>query len=350
MSTYCNDFDRRSCVWLEQLAAAGGENAVRSRRAFTLVELLVVIAIISVLIGLLLPAIQAARGAAQRAACASNLKQLGLAVHLYHDTCNGLPYHGYGGYPPFNRGGWTYDDRGPGGGNWSVLALLLPYVEQGDLYRAAGVPWNSITASGAVQSVVRIFQCPADGAPDLVEQQGEATGARVVTVARSNYKPVLGGGLWKWGRFAVGAVSQNHDGFAGGDGAFPLDGEVYRLTLASVTDGLSNTAFIGEDTYDRFRMRQEPTTGLPWPGLPAPGAFWGDSEENCITMAIPPNYATADGSAWWEMRGAHSNHRNGTQFAFGDGSVRFITETISLQTYRSLATIAGEEVVEVGGW
>ena len=139
----------------------------RSRSGFTLIELLVVIAIIAVLlIALLLPAVQAAREAARRMQCVNNLKQIGLALHNYHSTINTFPMGSSLGFSP------SYERVGNGGwSDWSVHALLLPYLEQTPLYNAANFRFDAGLddgTSGPINATVYLtriagFLCPSDG-------------------------------------------------------------------------------------------------------------------------------------------------------------------------------------------
>src|SRR5438874_154357 len=133
----------------------------RARSAFTLIELLVVIAIIAILIGLLVPAVQKVREAAARAQCENNFKQIILATHGYHDTYKFFPGNSQ------DEGGWDWNYQ-KNRKSWSWLARALPYVEQGPLYRQAGVETNTFLQSQALLTTgVPIFFCPSDNSQSL---------------------------------------------------------------------------------------------------------------------------------------------------------------------------------------
>ena len=162
----------------------------RLREGFTLIELLVVIAIIAILIALLVPAVQKVREAAARTQCTNNMKQIGLAVHAFHDTMK---------YIPANYGGMT--TWGINGRSWSWLASILPYIEQAPMYEScnlagllnpanvAGVPFLNVTYSSAtgtttaVSTVINLFRCPSDGTYRIIATSlGPATGTFNLTV------------------------------------------------------------------------------------------------------------------------------------------------------------------------
>src|SRR5262245_28018372 len=218
----------------------------RDRRGFTLIELLVVIAIIAILVGLLLPAVQKVREAAARLQCKNNLKQIGLALHNYHGTLERFP----AGYLTTRPGPGLADDNGPG---WGWAAQLLPELEQGNLYNQIQFT-RDIT--DPVQKTVRttvlpIFLCPSDPGKTLftVNRAGDtepyqnprtdSTG-NPVQVAHGNYVGVFG----------QPEVSPD-PGFLATDPDRGIDrqGMLYRnsaVRFADVTDGTSNTLFVGE--------------------------------------------------------------------------------------------------------
>ena len=214
-----------------------------SRPAFTLIELLVVIAIIGILVGLLLPAVQQVREAAARIKCNNNLKQIGLALHGYHDANNSFP----SGYVDGNTNPDSTPDNDVGPG-WGWASMILPYVEQGNLYNQINFNQGVGIGSNAAASQTRltIFQCPSDP-----YQQNFTVWPTSVVVAHGNY---VGCNGWEECYNNAGGDAQGGgaDGLSGGYGQAG-DGPFYRNShtrMTDVTDGLSNTIFVGE------RLRQ----------------------------------------------------------------------------------------------
>ncbi len=304
------------------------------RRAFTLIELLVVIAIIAILIALLVPAVQKVRAAAARAQCQNNLKQIALGCVSYHDTFHNLPRNGApAGVAP--NGG----DTGCCGSNfafWSFLARILPYIEQENVYKL-GVSANQtiVTSPGVYGTLIPTYFCPADHA---ISDEFRSNSANLeggwgpqINSALSNYKGVTGQ-CWTQGGTWNNPGPPNCDGLLRGDGVFGRGDYFYKphLRLTDILDGTSNTFMVGEDI----------------PEFDAHVA-WFYSNGALGTCAIPPNYD--EGSAgWWDWPNVYSfrsRHSGGLNFAFPDGSVHFINDDIALQTYRSLSTISGGEVI-----
>ena len=317
------------------------------RPAFTLIELLVVIAIISVLIGLLLPAVQKVREAAARSQCANNLKQLGLAVHDYHSA--------RGKFPPNNI--YSYDPTGP---NWSWLANLLPQIEQDNLYRQANIggrPPNNINQSlPQIATRVKTFLCPSDpdafngpvSHPSNFDMYDPVLGPLTyeVTCYRANIGSNWGGGppgspLW-WGTDPQWCnpdpnnsnPALTYDGCANGNGVIWENNN--PLNILSVTDGSSNTIMIGEAL-----------TGKDYQNA------WCHMDNAIATCAYPPNAKNPltgkdyPPDQWWNRYAFTSAHPGGVQFAMADGSVHFINDGISLSLFRALGTRALGEVAEL---
>jgi prepilin-type N-terminal cleavage/methylation domain-containing protein/prepilin-type processing-associated H-X9-DG protein len=301
-----------------------GDDPGTKRRGFTLVELLVVVAILAVLIGLLLPAVQKVREAAARMSCGNNLKQLALAVHNYHDSYGYLPASLlYSGSPP-----------------WSHWAQVLPYLEQGDLHRQANIPAGP-TTNGLSYEIKTLF-CASDGSPRVrSDLDVEGSGTYYGTGAVTNYKGVNGSG---WGRYGLHDESSfgsaynytdpngNQNSFDNGRGMLYRSDWYRRRGLSRVTDGTTNTLMIGED-------------------LPEKNAWscWASGNQG-VTTAIPPNARDPDGrdyprTDWANVWGAKSRHPGGVQFAYGDGHVGFIRDSVDLVTYRALGTMDGGEAV-----
>lgn len=297
------------------------------RVAFTLVELLVVMAIIALLVGLSLPAVQKVRQTAARLQCANNLKQLGLAVHHYDEAHRRFPHNQYGG--DFGTG---RDSRA-----WSWLARLLPFIEQEGLYRVGSIPEKTLVESGIADRQVRAFLCPADSAEGPRLDAGNLAG---FPIGQTNYKGVSGA---NWGDDLEGrgayfptdwrnpGTNGSLDGHSNGDGIFFRTDYRRNLRLIHILDGTSNTFMIGEDMPN-----------VTW------WAAWPYANTANSTCAIPPNVRPPGGgsyrpSNWENNESFRSRHSGGVQFAFADGSVHFIRDSIDFKTYRAMATVSGGE-------
>jgi prepilin-type N-terminal cleavage/methylation domain-containing protein/prepilin-type processing-associated H-X9-DG protein len=298
------------------------------RRAFTLIELLVVIAIIAVLIGLLLPAVQKVRAAAARMQCQNNLKQIGLALHGYHDRNGVFPP----GYVSMTKADGT--DGGPG---WGWAAQILDDVEQGNLQKqidfTKGVP---MAPPAAVAQLLPVYHCPAD---QVVSPFGvRANNGQTFQVAQSNYVAMFGDG-------PIVATQ------AGGVG----DGVFYRNSqtrIADITDGTSTTILVGERSSDLALSTW--TAAVPGSSVPpqAPGVTAPSGAAPVLvlghtgTAASPstPNGTLTDVAAF------RSRHPGGANFLFGDGSVHLVSQGITPSAWIALGTRAGGEVVTDAGF
>jgi len=292
------------------------------RHAFTLIELLVVIAIIAILISLLVPAVQKVRDAASRTQCLNNMKQLGLAVHMYNDTNKALP-----------TGGGT-----PGLYN-SWLVQILPYIEQTALYQQynLSLAYNTNTVAGNYSgnltvgtATVPIFLCPASN--NINSGNGsEVAGGKPCTT--THYRAVLGPNPNVLG-LAPPAPAYPVTG-AGGNGAYAMLGAMtYNVTpankLTDILDGTSNTLLAGE------RSNVELTVN--------PYRAWTRGNNGgcgaCQNVSTPINSTTYNGSNNFNDISFGSNHTGGANFGFCDGSARFVADTIDMFTYMAAASRA----------
>jgi prepilin-type N-terminal cleavage/methylation domain-containing protein len=296
------------------------------RQGFTLIELLVVIAIIAILIGLLVPAVQKVREAAARIQCENNLKQIGLAAHAYHDSFNKLPPGYWGPYPNTAEPTPPYKYQYTG-----VLTALLPYVEQGPLYRqvtaavpgdyfqlsGTGAPFWSITglqptvASGLSNAQISIFLCPSD-APEMA-----SLGAMVVLheyINPANGHLTLNGAYYPGVSGTIGKTS-----YLGVGGYFGLLNRTYRGAFSNRTrtrliefrDGTSNTLLFGEALGNITNADGSQTRAFcyGWMGSGSLVTAWG----------LP----TSGKDNWYQFA---SQHTGVVQFCFGDGSVRSLRQ------------------------
>ncbi len=317
------------------------------RKGFTLIELLVVIAIIAVLIALLLPAVQQAREAARRSQCKNNLKQLGLALHNYHDTFNHFPLN------------YASPTNGSNGRSVSWLIGILPYVDQAPMYNLidfntgyANDPRGTANPSNSwiSQQSIPTFRCPSDtSAPDPMPSRSDGGGIRAVT----SYKSCAGAN-WQWGAFqnTTGSTAIDRWNHNTGHGLDRGNGLIFRgwnfpysVRLRDVTDGTSNSFALGEaiPEYSQWNWwwysnGSTATCGIPLNPNPVCAASVG------LTKHAGMKVCWGD---WNNNYGFHSRHVGGAHFAMCDGSVKFISDNIDTNQYRSLATIQNGEVASI---
>jgi prepilin-type N-terminal cleavage/methylation domain-containing protein/prepilin-type processing-associated H-X9-DG protein len=305
-------------------------NPTHARSAFTLVELLVVIAIIGILVAMLLPAVQQAREAARRLQCSNQLRQLGLAVLNYHTACRELPMS-------FDGSGTTrYGPRpSPQENGHGWIVGVLPHLEQQSLYDKFN--FNGTMESGggikvaacqdAVKTQLSVLQCPSDASVRKLEtKQWQWVG---IEVATTSYKGVMGDSRMGT-TSSFGGTPYCNDAEAECNGLLWRTSYQYPGRFESMRDGASNTLMIGEDLPE-----------YNWHSM------WAYSNGDTNSTYTPLNYKPSppDPNTWWEMRGFRSRHPGGAGFCLADGSVRFISESIAMDTYRALSTRNGGEVI-----
>jgi len=313
------------------------------RRGFTLIELLVVIAIIAVLIALLLPAVQAAREAARRAQCVNNLKQLALAAHNYHDINQsfpiGIPYnYDAVAWPP---GGWNPSQ--------SVFVSMLGQFEQASLFNAMNFSRNiwSIANSTIFATGLSTLWCPSDGTVSRAVNPGVPLsmdwGGATPTVRFTDYAGCFG--TWLSEPFIYAFTATFSPGInsnpnfqamqANGDGIFNLN---ISYNISAVTDGTSNTIIYGEKAQGKFSQTNNVSGYGPdynqfgwWPqAYSFNTAFTTMYPINPFNKVQLDNPQGADGTLadnWVES--ASSFHPGGANFAFADGSVKFLKDSIN---------------------
>jgi len=335
------------------------------RRGFTLIELLVVIAIIAVLVALLLPAVQQAREAARRSSCKNNLKQIGLALHNYHDTYNCFPIAGY--------------RQADGNRSASWLVRILPFIDQAAAYNQLTFDNTDFGGEVGVDHNWQVFSqlrsdtllCPSSPLPETVTRDISGLPTKSTygaapdnyTVQATSYVGISGG--FNDIDVNTGTLSGTGDGFHwtgyGGMVAtgiiVPAGRENGKVAFRNVTDGTSNTLAVGEqsDFYvDGAGARSDSRSSNIWGGAwsahvsgwnNSPTAFYG----NHTAIRYPIN---ASDLPWWAVVNAAPNaplnsaHTGGMQTVLADGSVRFISENINFLTL--IALTHGEDGYPLG--
>lgn len=306
------------------------------RRGFTLIELLVVIAIIAVLIALLLPAVQQAREAARRTQCKNNLKQLGIALHSYHDAARCFP---------FGQLDSTY--------GYSAISQLLPYIDQGNIYAKINfsLPYNDAANNAALMTTIGMLRCPSDVSNNLSALGGPTNylankGANVIWQDASGPN--------------VGMPEQN--------------GVMYyrsSIKMSDITDGSSNTAAFSErvlaDGNNGISSPLEDVYFSPLtPATPDQaisdcnaiditnlanqfplfmGAPWMHGQHCYLHVNVPNSRSCGFFTALRANMPASSRHTGGVHVLLADGSTRFVSQNINLTVWRSVGTRNGGEVV-----
>ena len=304
----------------------------RPRGGFTLIELLVVIAIIAILIGLLLPAVQKVREAAARMECSNSLKQLGIALHAYHDVNGTFP---------------------PGAANVNATSIgwnsfVLPYIEQDNIFRLMN-PAIGASAAGVNRNQganrIKTFMCRSydqersSSTIDNVSGQNAFTIHYAGNMGPKGTNPATG--------TAYGWVNLGGQGGMAIDGMLPFNTGVWTsrparttgVTMTGISDGTSNTLMLFEVAWRGLEL--SPGSLRAWPR----GCHWGDDCTSMKNVANAMRTVRYNGGGNYNDISMGSNHTGGCNVAFGDGSIRFLRESVDLnRVLKPMASRAGGEV------
>ena len=299
------------------------------RSGLTLVEVLVVIAVIGLLLAVAIPAIQFARETARRLFCQNNLKQLGMAIGLYHETSRCIPVS----VSPWSEGPAPWPVRN--GQGWIVA--VLPHIDQHSLYENLVQTDSGVFFSGnglrnqACRPFLRhhltTLGCPSDSSPGGTSRNQSEL--QDIEVALTNYKGVIGDTqLGGNNSIHSGSLPDTHQSTSC-NGLFFRNSYQAPQSLSLVTDGLSNTFMLGEDVPEENNRS---------------AAYYANGD--WASCHAPPNYFPHPSTPndWWNVVSFRSRHPNGLYFCFADGSVRFVAESISHTAYRNQSTKDGGDV------
>jgi len=331
--------------------------SARRQSGFTLIELLVVIAIIAVLIGLLVPAVQKVREAANRMSCTNNLKQLGIALHSYHDSRGAFPPGATTDSAPYGTGGgW--------GSSWKVF--ILPYIEQDNIYKAWQFTGNSgytnatnmSTATPIVHNkMIKTYRCPSSSMPDFYASSNNNGAIQMLT----SYVGIGGSST------DTGAINNASHGIIAAGGSLYANSST---RFADITDGTSNCMIVGEQSRHLLSSTNQPVTGSysaitaqgphGWTmgvSSTAVGTAFNERHFNCTTVRFQINQVGLDGgsASGSATNGTSHNtgmniplsssHSGGCNVVLGDASVRFVTDSTPLLTLQYLASRADGNVL-----
>jgi prepilin-type N-terminal cleavage/methylation domain-containing protein len=310
--------------------------SVKSRAGFTLIELLVVIAIIAILVSLLLPAVQQAREAARRTECKNHMRQLGLALHMFHDT-----------YRVFPASGWT--TAGPGNPDGKFVGwrpLTLPYIEQANMHKLYDfkVNWWEGTNTTLAGVTVPVYLCPSaptrDGVTSAVAKSLRPAMTFPVPLAGVDYEAIMG-----VQPSSIDPVKYN------ADNRFSVMHRNSRINFRDITDGSTNTIMVSEcagrpKVYQNGKAIPGASNdqGITWADSEGPFSFDGANADASLEGCLPANGCS------YPMNKRNNNepysfHSGGGNFLFAAGQVQFLSENIDFMTFAALCTRGAGEVV-----
>jgi len=323
-----------------------------NRRGFTLIELLVVIAIIAILIGLLLPAVQKVRDAAARMSCSNNLKQLGIALHSFHDQNNRMAPGGAADQIPFGTNG---NNGGAWGSSWKVY--ILPHIEQGPLFQqwqfTGGSGWQNANNYNLVHKLtIKTYRCPASPMPDFhLTSCTQGTSQQMFT----SYVGVAGTVLDTPQSILSECCSGSNNGIVGGSGILCMN---CTTKMAAISDGTSNTILVGEQSdFMRDNSNQPISVGygpitsqgphgwIMGAGQINEGGAYSARAFNTTTVRWMINQrglGNTPTNGTGENAGSNvpftSIHTGGANMLMGDGSVRFMRDSTALLILQGMAS------------